>query len=41
MHFDGKMIWSVMLGALIAIVVFTLILETPVKKLASKIPFNA
>lgn len=41
MHFDGKMIFSVMIGALIAIVVFTLVLETPVKKLASKIPFNA
>jgi hypothetical protein len=30
-----------MLGALLAIVVFTLLLETPVKKIAAKIPFNA
>lgn len=41
MHFDGKMIWNVMLGALLAIVVFTLLLETPVKKLAAKVPYNA
>lgn len=41
MNFDGKMIWSVMIGALIALVVYSLLLETPVKKLAAKIPFNA
>ncbi len=41
MSFDGKMIFNVMLGALLAIVVFTLLLETPVKKIAAKIPFNA
>lgn len=41
MHFEGKMIFNVMLGALIGLVVFTLLLKTPVEKLATKIPYNA
>ena len=41
MHLEGKMIWNVMIGALIAIVVYTILLDTPVKKLAAQIPYNA
>lgn len=40
MHFDGKMIWNVMLGAILALIVYTILLETPIKKVATKIPYN-
>lgn len=40
MHFDGKMIFNTMVGALIAIVVFTILLKSPIEKVADKIPYN-
>jgi hypothetical protein len=40
MHFDGKMIFNVMLGAVIALAVYTILLKTPIEKVADKIPYN-
>lgn len=40
MHFDGKMIFNVMLGAVLALAIYTILLKTPIEKVATKIPYN-
>lgn len=40
MHFDGKMILNVTIGVLVGVALFTILLKTPVEKVATKIPYN-
>jgi hypothetical protein len=38
--FDLKTIVNVTIGAVIGLALFTVLLETPVRKLAEKVPYN-
>lgn len=40
MSFDGKTVFNVVIGVIIGLAIYTLLAETPVRKLADKIPFN-